>query len=56
MLSQQSSLVRMIYASPGMTADDKRRLIDTIYYRMIELAKAGNQALDQLDAAGAQWE
>jgi hypothetical protein len=37
-----------------LTADDKRQLIDAIYYRMIELARAGNATLDQWDAAGAR--
>jgi hypothetical protein len=30
-----------ITETPDIAADDKRQLIDTLYFRMIELARAG---------------
>jgi hypothetical protein len=47
-LTQQSQLVRLIYKNPDFSPEDKRQLIDSIYYRMIELAKVGNDALREL--------
>lgn len=44
-LSEHSQLVRLIYKNPDMPADEKRQLIDTLYFRMIELAEAGNSVL-----------
>ena len=54
-LQQHNKLIRDIYKNPQMTPSDKRQLIDTIYYRMIELGRAGKAALGQVDRAfGAQ--
>jgi hypothetical protein len=36
-----------------MSASDKRQLIDTLYFRMIELARAGNKAIDGVEQATA---
>ena len=47
-LTQQSQLVRLIYKNPDFSPEDKRQLIDSIYYRMIELAKVGNDAMRDL--------
>jgi len=47
-LTQQSQLVRLIYKNPDFSPEDKRQLIDSIYYRMIELAKVGNDAMREL--------
>src|SRR6185295_16435118 len=44
-LTQQSQIIRMIYKNPQITPDEKRQLIDTLYFRMIELSKAGNEGL-----------
>jgi len=43
-------LVRAIYINPSITADEKRQLIDQVYYSMIELARHGNAAPDRADA------
>lgn len=47
-LTQQSQIIRMIDKHPEMPADEKRQIIDTLYYRMIELAQAGNTALSTI--------
>ena len=47
-VSQQSQIIRMIHKNPQMTPDEKRQLIDTLYYRMIELSRAGNTILREL--------
>lgn len=44
-LSEHSQLVRLIYKNPDTPADEKRQLIDTLYFRMIEIADAGNSVL-----------
>lgn len=50
-LNQHAQLVRMINKNPEQTPEEKRQLIDTLYYRMIELSRAGNQLLRQLKEA-----
>lgn len=47
-LSQMQTLIQMIDRNPQWTADEKRQLIDTQYFRMIEIARAGNQIHDQV--------
>lgn len=47
-LSQQSQVIRLIHKNPEMSRDDKRQLIDTLYFRMIELSQAGNTAMKDL--------
>jgi hypothetical protein len=44
-LTEHSQLIRLISKNPEMTSDEKRQLIDTLYFRMIETAQAGNEAL-----------
>ncbi len=48
MLADQNKLIRDIYKNPEQTPDDKRQLIDSIYGRMIEVAKSGNQMLNEI--------
>lgn len=50
-LSDHSMLVQEISRNPKMSAGDKRQLIDTIYYRMIELSQFGNTALRKIEKA-----
>jgi hypothetical protein len=45
-ISQHASMIAMVYKNPAMSASDKRQLIHTLYFRMIELAQAGNKALE----------
>lgn len=40
-LSEHSKLIRDIYKNPQMPADEKRQLIDGLYYSMIEIGRAG---------------
>ncbi len=49
-LGETAQLVRLIYKNPEMTPDDKRQIIDTLYFRMTELGKAGNDAMKQSEA------
>ncbi len=44
-LSNQSNLIKKIYADPSIPADAKRQQIDTIYYRMIQAAEYGNEIM-----------
>lgn len=50
-LGRQSQLIRQIYQNPDMSASDKRQLIDSIYFGMIQVAHAGNAALDAAEKA-----
>jgi hypothetical protein len=50
-LTQQGQIIRLIDKNPNIPADEKRQLIDTLYYRMIELSQEGNAALRQIDEA-----
>lgn len=40
-LSEHSKLVRDIYKNPKMQPDEKRQIIDGLYYAMIQIARAG---------------
>lgn len=56
-ITEHASIVRMIWKMPGptkehperFTAEDKRQLIDTLYFRMIEVSAAGNKAFEEFD-------
>lgn len=48
-LTEHSALIREISKNPDMSAEEKRQLIDTLYYRMIELSQFGNQALRDIE-------
>lgn len=47
-LSEHSNLIRLVYKNPDLTPDDKRQLIDTLYFRMIEVSRAGNDMFREL--------
>jgi Large polyvalent protein associated domain 38 len=51
MLTQQSQIVRLIYKNPVYPPEEKRQLIDTVYFRMIEIAHAGNSMLRGIEKA-----
>lgn len=40
-IGEHSKLVRDIYKNPTMKAEEKRQLIDSLYFNMIEIGKAG---------------
>jgi hypothetical protein len=48
-ITDQAALVRLIYKNPDFSPEDKRQLIDSTYFRMIELATFGNQAMADLE-------
>ena len=48
-LQEHNKVVRDINQNTEMTPSDKRQLIDTIYYRMIELGQAGKAALTEIN-------
>jgi hypothetical protein len=48
-LTTHSQVIRMVHKNPDISADEKRQLIDSYYFRMIELAKAGNEALGDIE-------
>jgi hypothetical protein len=48
-INEQNKTVRSIYQNPSIPADEKRQLIDGIYYQMIQLAKFGNQEVEQIN-------
>jgi len=50
-LSEQGQVIRDIYRNPEIAPDEKRQLIDTLYYREIELAHIPNESLQQTRAA-----
>lgn len=47
-LGEQSKLIQDVYKNPKIPDDEKRQLIDSTYWRMTELAKAGNDAMDKM--------
>lgn len=48
-LTTQSQFIKLVNKNPDMSPDDKRQLIDGVYYGMIETARAGNELIDSLD-------
>nr|WP_275944963.1 LPD38 domain-containing protein [Bradyrhizobium sp. dw_411] len=44
-LTEHSKLVRDIYKNPTISADEKRQLIDGLYFNMIEVAKGGKEMM-----------
>lgn len=50
-LSQHSKLVRDVYKNPTVKAEEKRQLIDSLYFNMIEIGKGGRQMMREADAA-----
>ncbi|MDH4186587.1 MAG: hypothetical protein OEV08_06300, partial [Nitrospira sp.] len=47
-LGMHAQLIRKINKNPDQTPEEKRQLIDTLYYRMIELSRAGNSTLREM--------
>ncbi len=44
-LTQAHKAIDSVNADPAKSPSDKRQLIDTIYYQMLSIAKAGNKAM-----------
>jgi hypothetical protein len=53
-LVRQNQVIRDIYKNPTMPPDEKRQLIDSAYYGMIQIAHIGNQTMEQINAAARQ--
>lgn len=49
-LSGLAALVRNVYRAPNMSPEEKRSMIDRLYFRMIAVAQFGNQMLDRYDS------
>jgi len=47
-LTEHSHLIRDIYKDPKMPPDEKRQLIDTLYYSMIEIGKSGKEMMREI--------
>lgn len=52
-LADHSKLIRMVYDNPDIPADEKRQLMDNMYYSMIQVARAGNALFDKIEAINA---
>ena len=50
-LRNAHSAVEYIYQNPSIKPDEKRQLVDTIYYEMISIAREGNKMVKQMRAA-----
>lgn len=48
-INEQSALIQKINDNPSISAPEKRQLIDSLYYSMIQLSINGNKMLDELD-------
>jgi hypothetical protein len=48
MISEQNQMVHALYKNPSIQPDQKRQLIDGIYYQMIQSARAGNNLIDAI--------
>jgi hypothetical protein len=48
-LTNSHRAVELIYANPSMLPDEKRKLIDTIYLQMRDMARAGNKVLFSIE-------
>lgn len=48
-ISAQSKMIKGINKMPDLTPDEKRQMIDMYYFNMIEVAKAGNQMIEDLE-------
>ncbi|MDA9415713.1 hypothetical protein XH81_12795 [Bradyrhizobium sp. CCBAU 25360] len=46
-MSDHSKLVRDIYKNPTIKAEEKRQLIDGLYFNMIEIGKAGKELMNR---------
>lgn len=52
-LSEHSKLVRDVYKNQEMPAGEKRQIIDSLYYSMIEIGKAGRKMMKDAKAITA---
>lgn len=52
-LTDQNQMVRAIYKNPSIKPDEKRQLIDGIYYQMITLSRSGNSLINSLQESSA---
>jgi len=50
-ITDLSQYVRLVYKNPQFSAEDKQELIDTAYFRMIELSKAGSKMMQDVHDA-----
>jgi hypothetical protein len=50
-LTDHNKLVRDIYKNPTIKAEEKRQLIDSLYFNMIEIGKAGKGMLKESERA-----
>jgi len=50
-MGKQAKVIRDISKNPETTPDEKRQLIDTLYYAQIQLAASGLAALRQSEQA-----
>jgi hypothetical protein len=50
-LTEHGKLVRDIYKNPTIKAEEKRQLIDSLYFNMIEIGKAGKQMMTESEKA-----
>lgn len=48
-MREMNSIIRMVHRHPDMEPSDKRQLIDSMYGMMIEMARAGNEAMREVD-------
>ncbi len=48
-LTEHSKLIRLVTKDPESTPEDKRQIIDTLYFRMIEIAKLANEDLKAMN-------
>lgn len=53
-LSNAQNTISFIYENPDISSDEKRQLIDLIYYQMIEMARAGNNIIKQIEKLAKQ--
>ncbi|MES2346603.1 MAG: LPD38 domain-containing protein, partial [Pseudomonadota bacterium] len=53
-IGQLNNNIRMVYRNPDITPAEKRQLIDTMYGQMIEMSRAGNEAMRDVDKALAK--
>lgn len=47
--------IDLVYRNPGMTGDEKRQLIDTMYLQMIQIASQGNEMFEQHEKVMKQY-
>lgn len=50
-LSTMSRVIQLVNKNPEMTPDDKRQIIDAVALHMIDIAKGGNEILQEAESA-----